>query len=42
MTGRGSVDAAQGVQVRRYLTRKVITYILAFFVGATIDWASRT
>ena len=24
--------------MRRYLTRKVITYMLAFFVGATIDW----
>jgi peptide/nickel transport system permease protein len=24
--------------VRRYFTRKVITYVLAFFVGATIDW----
>jgi len=24
--------------VRRYLTRKLITYLLAFFVGATIDW----
>ena len=24
--------------MRRYFTRKVITYILAFFVGATIDW----
>jgi peptide/nickel transport system permease protein len=25
--------------VRRYFTRKVLTYVLAFFVGATIDWA---
>jgi peptide/nickel transport system permease protein len=25
--------------VRRYLTRKAITYVLAFFVGATVDWA---
>ncbi len=24
--------------MRRYLTRKLITYVLAFFVGATIDW----
>jgi peptide/nickel transport system permease protein len=24
--------------VRRYLTRKLITYVLAFFVGVTIDW----
>jgi peptide/nickel transport system permease protein len=24
--------------VRRYLIRKIITYLLAFFVGATIDW----
>jgi peptide/nickel transport system permease protein len=24
--------------VRRYLTRKLITYVLAFFIGATIDW----
>jgi peptide/nickel transport system permease protein len=24
--------------VRRYLTRKLITYVVAFFVGATIDW----
>ena len=24
--------------MRRYLTRKLITYLLAFFVGATIDW----
>ena len=24
--------------MRRYLTRKVLTYMLAFFVGATIDW----
>jgi peptide/nickel transport system permease protein len=24
--------------VRRYLTRKIITYVLAFFVGVTIDW----
>jgi peptide/nickel transport system permease protein len=24
--------------VRRYLTRKLITYVLAFFVGASIDW----
>jgi peptide/nickel transport system permease protein len=26
------------VSVRRYLTRKLITYLLAFFIGATIDW----
>jgi peptide/nickel transport system permease protein len=25
--------------VRRYFTRKVITYVLTFFVGATVDWA---
>jgi len=24
--------------VRRYLTRKMITYVLAFFVGVTLDW----
>ena len=24
--------------MRRYLTRKIITYLLAFFVGMTIDW----
>lgn len=24
--------------MRRFLTRKLITYVLAFFVGATIDW----
>jgi len=24
--------------VRRYFTRKIITYIVAFFVGTTIDW----
>jgi peptide/nickel transport system permease protein len=24
--------------VRHYLTRKIITYVLAFFVGVTIDW----
>jgi peptide/nickel transport system permease protein len=24
--------------VRRYLTRKIITYVLAFFVGVTLDW----
>jgi len=24
--------------VRRYLTRKLITYVLAFFVGVSIDW----
>jgi peptide/nickel transport system permease protein len=24
--------------VRRFLTRKLITYVLAFFVGVTIDW----
>jgi peptide/nickel transport system permease protein len=24
--------------VRRYLSRKLITYVLAFFVGVTIDW----
>jgi len=24
--------------VRRYLTRKILTYLLAFFVGVTIDW----
>ncbi len=24
--------------MRRYLTRKLITYVLAFFVGATVDW----
>ncbi len=25
--------------MRRYFTRKVITYLLTFFVGATVDWA---
>jgi peptide/nickel transport system permease protein len=25
--------------VRRYFTRKIITYVLTFFVGATLDWA---
>jgi peptide/nickel transport system permease protein len=25
--------------VRRYLTRKLITYVLAFFIGVTVDWA---
>jgi peptide/nickel transport system permease protein len=25
--------------VRRYLTRKIITYLVAFFVGVTVDWA---
>jgi peptide/nickel transport system permease protein len=25
--------------VRRYFTRKLITYVLAFFAGVTIDWA---
>ena len=24
--------------MRRYLTRKILTYLLAFFVGVTIDW----
>ena len=24
--------------MRRYLIRKLITYVLAFFVGVTIDW----
>jgi len=24
--------------VRRYLTRKLITYVLAFFVGVSVDW----
>jgi peptide/nickel transport system permease protein len=24
--------------VRRYLTRKILTYLLAFFIGVTIDW----
>jgi peptide/nickel transport system permease protein len=24
--------------VRRYLTRKLITYVLAFFIGVTLDW----
>ena len=24
--------------MRRYLTRKLLTYVLAFFIGATIDW----
>ena len=23
----------------RYLTRKIITYVVAFFVGVTVDWA---
>jgi peptide/nickel transport system permease protein len=26
-------------KVRRYLTRKLVTYVLAFFVGVTVDWA---
>lgn len=25
--------------MRRYLTRKLLTYILAFFVGVSVDWA---
>jgi peptide/nickel transport system permease protein len=25
--------------VRRYLTRKIITYVLALFIGVTVDWA---
>ena len=25
--------------MRRYLTRKLITYVLAFFIGVTVDWA---
>jgi peptide/nickel transport system permease protein len=25
--------------VRRYLTRKIITYVVAFFIGVTVDWA---
>jgi peptide/nickel transport system permease protein len=25
--------------VRRYLTRKIFTYIVAFFIGVTVDWA---
>jgi peptide/nickel transport system permease protein len=25
--------------VGRYLTRKIITYVVAFFVGVTVDWA---
>jgi len=24
--------------VRRYLTRKILTYLLAFFIGVTVDW----
>ena len=24
--------------MRRYLTRKLVTYVLAFFVGVTVDW----
>jgi len=24
--------------VRRYFTRKIVTYVLAFFVGTTVDW----
>jgi len=24
--------------VRRYLTRKLVTYLLAFFIGVTLDW----
>ena len=24
--------------MRRYLTRKILTYLLAFFIGVTIDW----
>jgi peptide/nickel transport system permease protein len=33
------VASTEERQVRRYFTRKVITYVLAFFVGTTIDWA---
>ena len=25
--------------MRRYLTRKIITYVVAFFIGVTVDWA---
>ena len=25
--------------MRRYLTRKIFTYIVAFFIGVTVDWA---
>jgi peptide/nickel transport system permease protein len=25
--------------VRRYLTRKIFTYVVAFFIGVTVDWA---
>ncbi|MGH3293821.1 MAG: ABC transporter permease [Trebonia sp.] len=25
--------------MRRYLTRKIITYLVAFFIGVTVDWA---
>jgi peptide/nickel transport system permease protein len=25
--------------VRRYLSRKIITYVVAFFIGVTVDWA---
>jgi peptide/nickel transport system permease protein len=25
--------------VRRYLSRKIITYLVAFFIGVTVDWA---
>jgi peptide/nickel transport system permease protein len=25
--------------VRRYFTRKIITYVVAFFLATTIDWA---
>ena len=25
--------------MRRYLTKKIITYVVAFFIGVTVDWA---
>ena len=25
--------------MRRYLSRKIITYLVAFFIGVTVDWA---
>ena len=28
--------------MRRYFTRKIITYVVAFFLATTIDWAIRT
>jgi peptide/nickel transport system permease protein len=35
---RGKAGRHQEENLRRYFTRKVITYLLAFWVGATVDW----